>query len=757
MSVDIIELKELVNNCLRDEPAYCTNACPLNVDVKSFLEKTKNNKLNAAYRIYQNTVLFPQIVSAICDEPCREKCMRASFGGSINIKKIEEACCRHTMKKNGNDYYIPEKNKIIGVIGGGLSGIGCALKLSQRGYCIKLYEKEERLGGNLWRQLTSSFTQEVLEGELQKIFEAERIEVFLKYEVKSLNELNCDAIYVATGKEGNRFGLNSRFNENGLASNKNGIFLNLEEKESDSTIESLRNGILVATEIESFLKVGRMDCQNALYSRKESGLKIPQKDIIYNVAENHGNECFSKEEAVKEAERCLFCGCSACLDGCEMLSKYKKFPEKVIEDVNATLNVMEGYTVRIASRQINSCNLCGNCKQECPTGFDFKNIFLESRRQMQKAGDIPPAYHTFWLRDMEHALSERSYALLKKEKTCEYLFFPGCQIGASDSEYVVRTYKYLENNLKNVGIMLSCCGAPAYWAGDDDTFQKVIGLLFEEWLNMGKPVIVIACPSCGKLVKEYLPSCQIVSVYEIMSQYGLNKVMEYSNVCAVFDPCVSRGFPEMQQSARNIIKWCGINIQELNKYGQNAQCCGYGGQIHAVDMELMEEIVQNRILESQNDYITYCTNCRDTFAAAGKNACHILDLLLESDLNIRMRRSVPSLSQRRKNREKAKQSMELYFGITNEIVCEEKMKLYITKDLEEKMNKELILEEDALNVIQFCENNNQKLRNNDTGHYIGHLKQNYMTYWVEYSPEAEGYRLFNIYCHRMNIEEELLD
>lgn len=144
------------------------------------------------------------------------------------------------------------------------------------------------------------------------------------------------------------------------------------------------------------------------------------------------SEVLSIEEAVEESRRCLLCGCSMCVEGCVMLNKYKKFPEKVIDDINATLNVMEGYTVRIASRQINSCNLCGSCVPKCPSGFDFESLFLESRRQMYKSGDIPPAYHDFWIRDMEHALSECSYTVLMENSYCEYLFFPAEKISVQN-------------------------------------------------------------------------------------------------------------------------------------------------------------------------------------------------------------------------------------------------------------------------------------------------------------------------------------
>lgn len=776
MGADIVKLKELAQRCTRDEPVYCTNACPLHVNVKAFLDKMKNNKLNAAYKLYQNAVLFPRIVSAICDEPCGESCMRESFGGKIAIRKIEQACCLYAKKRSSGDYYVPAKDKKIGVVGGGLSGMGCAVKLSQRGYQVELYEKEKRLGGLLWKQLTPFFTQDNLEEALQRLFQEDGIRIFLGHEVTSLDELRCEAVYVATGKTGNRFGLQSRFAENSLASDRYGVFLNPQGKEEDSTVDALRQGILVATEIEGFLKVGRMELREDLYRKKPSRLKMELKGIVskkpeildlrkvLDVTDASGalgaKRPFTREEAVREAERCLFCGCSICLDNCEMLAKYKKFPQKVIEDVNATLNVMEGYTVRIASRQINSCNLCGRCGEGCPSDFDFGEIFQESRRQMQKAGDIPPAYHAFWLRDMEHALSPYAYAVLKETGNCRYLFFPGCQMGGSDPKYVYKAYEYLERCLGSVGLMLSCCGAPAYWAGDQDRFLHVIEEIREAWEAMRYPILIVACPSCGKFLSTYLENCRVISVYEVMAAHNFRVADSSAAKYAVFDPCSSREFVQMQRSVRQMLQNSGMQIEELPNHGKTAQCCGYGGHIHAVDRSLLDRIIEARISVSDAAYITYCINCRDSFIVAGKRAAHVLDLLWQdglAGLEVRMKRQAPDLSQRRKNREETKRRMEQRFGISNHSESERKIKLYIDEPLIAKMNRELILEEDAQDVIAFCEQEGCKLMNEKNGHYIGHLMQNHMTYWVEYRSEGEGFRLLNIYCHRMRIEAEYSD
>lgn len=80
--------------------------------------------------------------------------------------------------------------------------------------------------------------------------------------------------------------------------------------------------------------------------------------------------------------------------------------------------------------------------------------------------------------------------------------------------------------------------------------------------------------------------------------------------------------------------------------------------------------------------------------------------------------------------------------------------LLISPELAEKMDRVLILAEDALRTVAFCEASNAKLLDGETGDFIGHLRDGTLTYWVRYKVENGMYTLLNIYCHRVKIEED---
>lgn len=168
--------------------------------------------------------------------------------------------------------------------------------------------------------------------------------------------------------------------------------------------------------------------------------------------------------------------------------------------------------------------------------------------------------------------------------------------------------------------------------------------------------------------------------------------------------------------------------------------------------QLAQETVRNRMAENPNPYIVYCSNCRDVFVGAGKECCHILEILFGID---RRNQKVPSASQRRKNRMILKQNLMKEYWPDQWAPSREtapETQLFLSQELAERMDRELILEQDVRSVIAYCEETGNKLLNEETGSFIGHKKIGAVTYWIEYKPEGSGWRLLAAYSHRMAIE-----
>jgi hypothetical protein len=223
----------------------------------------------------------------------------------------------------------------------------------------------------------------------------------------------------------------------------------------------------------------------------------------------------------------------------------------------------------------------------------------------------------------------------------------------------------------------------------------------------------------------------------------------------VFDPCAARNDPELHSAVRKIAAESGIALEELYYSGERARCCGWGGHVISANPVLADRMVNNRIHASENPYVTYCTNCRDTFAWKGKDCVHALDLVfgLHRDGYV-----PPSLGMRRRNKLLTKKMLlEQFFGETQPEIPGPNfsVKVEIPGDMMEKLYRLLILEEEVCKTIEYCESTGYKFYDKEINCFTGHLRIGIITYWVSYEKHGDRCILINAYSHRMAILDEL--
>lgn len=743
------QIKKTIQDCLQYEPAFCTAACPFHLDVRDFISKIQRGGFNPAYRTYLNAVGFPDIVSRLCDEPCKEVCIRKGKDGAISMKLLEKAVVNYADRKNPNNYNISSKGTKVAVIGAGMSGLACALRLASKKYEVTVYERSNRIGGHLWDLLSP---EEFLK-EIEQQFLFEKYSLLLDTDITDLDDLRADVIYVATGSEGRDFGL-SCDPRGPFASTKPGVFLG-GMLTGSNIVQSIADGLHVAGAMERYIKTGGI---NHPFEMNTTKLTINPSSITYSEPViPKGKDTYSQEEAVLEAARCLKCSCDACIRNCEFLSYYKKFPKRIEEEVEITIHpgTLAGNGT-VATRLIATCHQCGLCKEVCPEDIDTGDFLLASMRTMHKKDAMPWAFHDFWLRDMEFANSDEAQLVRppKGYSQSNYMFFPGCQLGASDPQYVIQSYRWLLNKNPDTALMLGCCGISAEWAGDEKLRDDVMTKIHENWISLGKPIAIFACPTCKQTFQRYLPEIQSTFLYNQMFGWGIPSTTKGDeNAVSVFDPCSSREEPELQKSVRDLVKGSGFEIKPLPMEGKLAQCCSWGGQVAIANPAYVQEVVSKRITQKDNPYVTYCINCRDIFASTKKPVYHILDIVF--GLHDSHRYS-PTFTERRNNRVKLKRQLLGEFW-KDEVRMEKqkrKLEIDISAQLSQKLNDEMILEEEIEAVIEHCESTGKKVLDPQTGHFCGHLQIGKITYWAEYLPlDSNHFELITAYSHRMSIEE----
>ncbi len=339
---------------------------------------------------------------------------------------------------------------------------------------------------------------------------------------------------------------------------------------------------------------------------------------------------------------------------------------------------------------------------------------------------MPVSAHDFALRDMEFSNSDK-FTLARHAPgapASDLLFFPGCQLSASEPHYVEQIYAWLQATVpakSGVGLMLRCCGAPAEWAGRTDLFQTALAEFAAEYDKMGQPRLVMACSSCQQIFKTHLPDIKIVSLWELIDEYGLPNpppVADTLTPLAVHDPCTARHEAHMQDSVRRILARLGYQLEELPLSRDKTECCSYGGLMWLANREVSAKVIERRAAASPRDYVAYCAMCRDFLAGSGKPTWHLLDLIFAGG---EASRSGPGYSQRHENRARLKRKLlkELWSEeMDDHPPAYEAIELIIMEAAAERLEQRLILVEDIQQVIEAAERTGRKLLRPDSGHFL---------------------------------------
>jgi glutamate synthase (NADPH/NADH) small chain len=759
------ELRALENQCIQEHAPPCTAACPLHVDVRGVLAALSQDDFDAALQVLIKRLPFPGVIGRVCEQPCRTVCHRKEVGDALNVAALERACAEYGTL-SGPVRRVPRRGKRIAVIGGGLSGITVAFDLARKGHSVTLFEATERLGGALWDTPETVLPRDVLAAELDRAV-SEGIEVQFDTPVtaESLAALraDCDAVYLGVGH-----GPRAAFASELLAAvdpvtfttPRDGVFAaGRAIAERLTFIESVSTGRRAATSIDRYLQNVSLTAAREnegpyttrLYTNLEGVAPAP---AIQPATPEQG--C-SRAEAVQEARRCLQCECMECVKVCAYLAHYGSYPKQYVRQIYNNLSIVMG--TRQFNTLINSCSLCGLCGEVCPEGLNMAAVCHEARQTMVQQGRMPPSAHEFALRDMafSNGPSARLARTAPGTTRCDYVFFPGCQLGASAPEHVERVYAYLRETLPNVGLMLRCCGAPADWAGRTDLLTVAWDEFRVDYEALGGGRVILACSTCYQMFETHLPEVPIVSLWEVLDAHGLPAAAalldDAPGLLAIHDPCTTRYESSIQDSARHILSTLGHSLEELPLNRERTECCSYGGLMWLANRELAQTVVQRRIAEHTADYVTYCAMCRDFFADQGKPTLHLLDLLYERDLPARATRHGPTFSQRHDHRAQLKRRLltEIWEETVTEPQLDATIQIHLSEDVAGRVDERLILEEDIRQVIAYAERTGNRFVNPDTGHYLAYYKPANVTYWVEYTPTDEGYRIYNAYSHRMEI------
>lgn len=183
----------------------CTNACPVNTDVRGYLAAIARGDYAEACRLISANNPFPSVCAWVCPHPCEDNCRRAAVDSALAIRGLK----RFAVEAAGAPEVraaapVNKTGKKVAVVGAGPGGLTAAYDLARQGHSVVVYERNNGLGGHFLTSLpVYRLPREMLKRDTDKILAAgvevrTGVEVGKDITIDQLRE-QYDALVISVG------------------------------------------------------------------------------------------------------------------------------------------------------------------------------------------------------------------------------------------------------------------------------------------------------------------------------------------------------------------------------------------------------------------------------------------------------------------------------------------------------------------------------------------------------------------------------
>jgi heterodisulfide reductase subunit D len=309
----------------------------------------------------------------------------------------------------------------------------------------------------------------------------------------------------------------------------------------------------------------------------------------------------------------------------------------------------------VNSRTFWLCVTCNACTVRCPRGIPLMETMLALKsyavgegvqvpegllrlRDMVTtnyniSGD-PNETRLIWSQNLPHVPEG-----IEVHRGAEVVYFVGC-VGA----FYPRVYSIPQSFvqiLERAGVDFTtlggeewCCGYPLHVAGMGDRVAEMARHNVEHIRELGAKKVVFTCPSCyyawTHLYPDFVAIDDIEPLHatELLAYLIEEQRLELGpveQVVTYHDPCDLGRKGGVFDAPRFVLQSIpGLELREMANYGENALCCGGGGDVEIAEAEVTGAVGARRLAQAQGTgasaIVSACQQCKRTLAEAARKA-----------------------------------------------------------------------------------------------------------------------------------------
>ena len=163
-------IHQQAGRCMDCGIPFCHQGCPLGNLIPEWNDLMWRGRDREAVARMHATNNFPELTGRVCPAPCESACVLGINQPPVTIKQVEYEIGEKALDDGLLEPFIPDRlvGQTVAVVGSGPSGLAAAQQLTQAGFTVAVFERDDRIGGLLRYGIPDfKLEKEVLERRLE--------------------------------------------------------------------------------------------------------------------------------------------------------------------------------------------------------------------------------------------------------------------------------------------------------------------------------------------------------------------------------------------------------------------------------------------------------------------------------------------------------------------------------------------------------------------------------------------------------------